>query len=169
MGDQDIDVKALQPSWETHIADLRGRIKDPQIFNGNILPPTPSPFKPDPLVNNQLVQQLLHKLITKIPAISNTVGRVTMGPNANTQGRLGTIPIEHYPETNLLGHTNMTNGDISINPSLGNKFMEGNLLETLSHELAHSAGRNDDSAYKIGNEMVNNNPSLLQALLKRER
>jgi hypothetical protein len=143
------------------------------------LPPHPYPFKQEPFVNNPLVGQMLHRIIRKVPAAANSVGRVTVGPDINTVDRMmppdesqmtmsqklnkimgNQITPLDYDKSNLYGTTNTNTGDISINPALTKGAGRDLLLQTLSHELTHAAGFGDQTAYPIGDEMRRKNPGV---------
>lgn len=115
-------------------------------------PGVPYPFRPDPFVNNPDVQALLHKILTAAPEIAPRLRNVQVGPTRDILSELpDTIAPDQFQDTNLLGVTNMKTKDVTLNPRLVRKIPQGISLDnTLAHELAHVAGKEDDWAYPIG-------------------
>lgn len=172
----DLKVAPLQDAFEDprSLALMdKGRIMAGALIDNErpIPPGHPPAFKPDPFINDPLVQQLYRRIARKVPRVLDTTGKVVVGPNDDTLEELKDskyTPLD-YDQLNLLGTTNVNNGNVSLNPRLITGHDPGKLLNTLSHELTHTAGFGDTKAYQVGNDMqtVNDKDSLFNALKRK--
>jgi hypothetical protein len=126
-------------------------------------PPIPAlPGSVDPPVwGDQYLAQVVHRLMNFAPNLREPgrVSRVQQGPNDMSMGEMmrSDLPIGGFANTSLNGVYGTRDKTIALNPGLGDygggfgspndEYYQPTLEQTLIHEMAHAAGRDETDAH----------------------
>lgn len=162
-----------------NIRNRFGFRRNPITFSNPDIPPVerPGQFRPYPLVIGQPdVARSVDQILQIAPQLQGEIKQIQVGPTKDVVDQLARSNLSPYTydRSNLLGTTDMMNGNVSINPRLTGPYgNQGLLAKTLVHELSHTKGYGEDDAYKIDDDtpsslMEKKDPDLSTYLSKAE-
>lgn len=182
-------LSKLRELWDEPTPKMKMTLPKVEAFNlegedGPIptIVPHPPQFQPAPQVVGHELGKQVNEALKIAPALQGRVGKVQYGTTPDVMHELeqsnrkvmkdhsGTIfnPAEDFPQTNLLGLTNMNTGNISLSPRVGmdkdrySSYWPPQLSPVLGHELTHVAGYPDEKRPVQGG-------NLFEQILKRNK
>jgi hypothetical protein len=140
----------------------RPAIRDPlDAIKDENLPPVPRPalFRADtPVIGSPDFAKTVKKVFDLVPERVGRQKNIRQGPNKGVMERIEkglphlTRNTDYgFSDTNLDGLYDRRTKDIAINPTLKGR----DLMITLAHEIAHSAGYNEGASMRKIEELVN--------------
>lgn len=145
-----------------------------------VIVPHPPQFQPAPQVVGQDLGRSVNDALKIAPSLQGRVGHVQYGTTPDVMNDIdesnklvmkrgdGRIfdPISDFPNTNLLGLTNMRTGNISLSPRLDQHLYRDEFTasptKVLGHEMTHAAGYPDEKTPDTGGD-------LFQQLMSRSK